>query len=60
VDYWTRRFIENMGAWAEAKRIGREKEFRVQFERAQQSEKYLKTLGVPTPIIWISEACNAR
>lgn len=49
VDYWTTRFVENMEAWVGAKRIGREAEFRVQFERAQQSEKYLKTLGATVP-----------
>lgn len=56
VDYWTQRFIDNMTAWAQAKRIGREREFRVQFERTQQSEKYLRTLGAPIPIIPITPA----
>lgn len=62
VDYWTQRFVENMTAWIEAKRIGRESEFRVQLERAQQSEKYLRTLGAPIPITPITpvEAFDGR
>lgn len=60
VDYWTERFVTNMTAWAEAKKIGREKEYRINLERASQSEKYLKTLGAKVPVIPILEVSNGR
>lgn len=56
-DYWRGRYIDNMTSWLEARKQGRENQYRVAKARADQSAIYLKTMGVPLPIV---EESNAR
>jgi hypothetical protein len=56
IDYWAERYIENQRAWLAGKADGRQQQFRVVKERADQSAMYLKRLGAPIPPLEVTHA----
>lgn len=56
VDYWTKRYVENMTIYVEAHALGRGSEYRVAKARADQAKSYLSTLNIKLPLVEVNDA----
>lgn len=55
IDYWMKRYSDNITAWQKAKIAGVESQFTVAKNRAEQSLSYLRGWGVDVPLISLED-----